>query len=204
MTTIIPLHESLAGAAEREILAGEGLRASLFRFRTGIAALRLANTRGEVVVLPWMGGMVWSANFDGVDLAMASGFALSMVAGTAQAAMAMFRNSASRNSEKSRAMALPPSRPSSRPRTGWGSPRLSSHRLQSTGASRYCETEAASWTCRATNRRVPRSRHSPTGSRMCTPQVIAKPLSQRDRCLIQGTRRQQASSCVTVSSICVR
>lgn len=74
MTTIIPLHESLAGAAEREILAGEGLRASLFRFRTGIAALRLANTRGEVVVLPWMGGMVWSANFDGVDLAMASGF----------------------------------------------------------------------------------------------------------------------------------
>jgi hypothetical protein len=74
MTAHIPLHQALAGAAPAEILRQGELTAVLFRFPTGIPALRLGNARGEVVVLPWMGGMVWSARFDGVDLAMQSGF----------------------------------------------------------------------------------------------------------------------------------
>ncbi|WP_052389495.1 aldose 1-epimerase family protein [Belnapia moabensis] len=74
MTATIPLHEALAGEAERRILTAGEFSASLFRFHTGIAALRLRNARGEVVVLPWMGGIIWSARFDGVQLAMQSGF----------------------------------------------------------------------------------------------------------------------------------
>ncbi|MFC0406936.1 aldose 1-epimerase family protein [Roseomonas elaeocarpi] len=74
MIATIPLFPGLANETSREILRVGELSATLFRFRTGIPALRLANTRGEVVVLPWMGGMVWSARFDGVELAMESGF----------------------------------------------------------------------------------------------------------------------------------
>jgi hypothetical protein len=70
MAATIPLYPDVTG----EILRAGELTATLFRFHTGIPALRLHNRRGEVVVLPWMGGMVWSARFDGVELAMASGF----------------------------------------------------------------------------------------------------------------------------------
>lgn len=74
MTLRVPLHRALAEQAERDIVTTPGIRATLFRYPTGIEALRLANDRGEVVVLPWMGGMIWSARFDGVDLAMRSRF----------------------------------------------------------------------------------------------------------------------------------
>ena len=40
----------------------------------GVEAVRLANARGQVVVLPYMGQIVWSAMFDGVELAMHSMF----------------------------------------------------------------------------------------------------------------------------------
>lgn len=74
MLATVPLHPILAGEAPREVLRAGELSATLLCFHTGIPALRLANARGEVVVLPWMGGMVWSARFDGVDLTMESGF----------------------------------------------------------------------------------------------------------------------------------
>ena len=50
------------------------LRANLFRYETGVEAIRIANTRGHVIVLPYMGQMVWRACFDGVELAMHSMF----------------------------------------------------------------------------------------------------------------------------------
>ncbi|MCI0756945.1 aldose 1-epimerase family protein [Teichococcus vastitatis] len=74
MTATIPLFPELATEAERRVLTAGELTAGLFRYGTGVPALRLRNGRGEVVVLPWMGGMIWSAQFDGVDLAMQSGF----------------------------------------------------------------------------------------------------------------------------------
>jgi hypothetical protein len=62
------------GEKEREVACYGALRASNFRFDTGVEAVRLANARGHVVVLPFMGQMVWSAAFDGVELAMESMF----------------------------------------------------------------------------------------------------------------------------------
>ena len=38
----------------------------------GVDAIRLSNARGSVIVLPYMGQIVWSAKFDGVELAMTS------------------------------------------------------------------------------------------------------------------------------------
>ncbi len=70
----IPLHRDNLHAADRTVLDAGGLHAALFRYPSGIEALRLRNRRGELVVLPWFGQMIWSARFDDVDLAMRSGF----------------------------------------------------------------------------------------------------------------------------------
>jgi hypothetical protein len=65
-----------AAFADKERVAvrfGE-LVASVLRYDTGIEAIRLSNPRGAVVVLPFLGQIVWSAKFDGVELAMRSMF----------------------------------------------------------------------------------------------------------------------------------
>src|SRR5579862_2152726 len=66
-----------AGFGEKERVAARfgGLTARLFRYDSGIEAVRLSNARGNVVVLPYLGQMVLSAEFDGVPLAMESMFA---------------------------------------------------------------------------------------------------------------------------------
>lgn len=74
VTATIPLHPSLCGEAPREVFAAGELHATLHRYPSGVSALRLTNARGLVEILPWMGGMIWAARFDGVDLTMASGF----------------------------------------------------------------------------------------------------------------------------------
>ncbi len=63
------------GEREREMARYGDLAATGFRYDTGIEALRLKNPRGEVVVLPYLGQMIWSARFDRVNLAMHSMFA---------------------------------------------------------------------------------------------------------------------------------
>ena len=78
----IELHPALCGEVERPFVQAGSLRASLFRYPSGIEALRLRNARGELVVLPWFGQMIWSARFDGVDLAMESAFDMPRPAAT--------------------------------------------------------------------------------------------------------------------------
>ncbi len=73
-TLAVSLRRSSFGEKEREGVRYGGLTASLFRYDTGIEAIRLSNARGSVVVLPYMGQIVWSATFDGVELAMQSMF----------------------------------------------------------------------------------------------------------------------------------
>jgi hypothetical protein len=73
-TAEMSLRRSSFGEKEREAVRYGGLTASQFRYDTGIEAIRLSNARGSVVVLPYMGQIVWSANFDGVELAMQSMF----------------------------------------------------------------------------------------------------------------------------------
>jgi hypothetical protein len=70
----ITLRKSFFEEKEREFLAVDGLTVSLFRYETGIEAVRLANRRGHLVVLPYLGQMVWDAVFDGVDLTMKNMF----------------------------------------------------------------------------------------------------------------------------------
>ena len=73
-TVAVSLRRASFGERERECVRWGGLTAGQFRYDTGIEAIRLANARGSVVVLPYMGQIVWSAKFDGVELAMQSMF----------------------------------------------------------------------------------------------------------------------------------
>jgi hypothetical protein len=73
-TVQVALQRGSFDEKEREVTRFDDISVSAFRYKTGIEAVRLSNRRGHVVVLPFMGQMVWSATFDGVDLAMTSMF----------------------------------------------------------------------------------------------------------------------------------
>ncbi len=83
MTRILatqPLHRTLATSDEQVVMQAGTLSASLFRYASGIEALRLRNARGSLVLLPWYGQMIWQAEFDGVPLTMQSGFSMPLPA----------------------------------------------------------------------------------------------------------------------------
>lgn len=60
---------------EKEFILAEegGMRAAAFRYSTGVEALRLENSRGYIVILPFMGQQIWDIRFDGRDLKMMTG-----------------------------------------------------------------------------------------------------------------------------------
>ena len=60
--------------AERPFLQHGELSASIFRYPSGVAALRMSNQRGELVMLPFQGQQIWSAHFDGRNITMQSMF----------------------------------------------------------------------------------------------------------------------------------
>jgi hypothetical protein len=68
--TRVHLRPALFGERERVFLETDGMQVSLFRYDTGIEAVRIANRRGHVIVLPYFGQMVWEASFAGVRLGM--------------------------------------------------------------------------------------------------------------------------------------
>lgn len=68
----IDLHPSFCGEAERTLVRSDDFRASVFRFRTGVCAVRLHTAPGELVVLPWQGQQIWSARIHGRELGMRS------------------------------------------------------------------------------------------------------------------------------------
>ena len=74
MTGRVNLYRSAFTDRERVICEAGGLRAVSFLFSSGVAGLRLENSRGHIVVLPWQGQQVWDAVFDGRRLTMRTVF----------------------------------------------------------------------------------------------------------------------------------
>ncbi len=72
--TTIRLRPGLFTEKERVFLESGDLTASLFLYDTGVAAVRLTNRRGAVIVLPFQGQQIWDAAFDGRTLTMKSMF----------------------------------------------------------------------------------------------------------------------------------
>jgi len=72
--TKLTLAPDFFGPSERMLLERGELRASAFRFASGVAGLRLSNAAGELVMLPYQGQQIWSATFGGRNLTMQSMF----------------------------------------------------------------------------------------------------------------------------------
>ncbi|WP_312794761.1 aldose 1-epimerase family protein [Tianweitania sp.] len=72
--TITHLRPAFFDEVERPCVQHGKLTATLFRYSTGVEAIRLSHARGSLVVLPYLGQMIWSAAFDDVDLKMKSFF----------------------------------------------------------------------------------------------------------------------------------
>ncbi len=74
MQTRIDLAADYFGAQERPLVESGPLGASLFRFPSGVAGVKLHNDQGEVVLLPFQGQQIWSVTFGGRNLTMRSMF----------------------------------------------------------------------------------------------------------------------------------
>ena len=72
--TVIHLQSAFFGEKERSLIEFGSLKASVFRYDSGVCALRMSNSLGEVVALPFHGQQIWSVNFGGRDLQMRSTF----------------------------------------------------------------------------------------------------------------------------------
>ncbi|MHA6644901.1 DUF4432 family protein [Mesorhizobium sp. A623] len=60
--------------SERVVARYAGLVATAFRYRSGVAGLRIANDKGEITLLPFQGQQIWDAAFLGRTLTMRSMF----------------------------------------------------------------------------------------------------------------------------------
>jgi hypothetical protein len=72
--TVIALRPEFFGPKERSFIEHGELSASLFRYDSGVEAVRLRNARGQIVVLPFQGQQIWDARFDERTLTMRSMF----------------------------------------------------------------------------------------------------------------------------------
>jgi hypothetical protein len=72
--TTIHLSQDLFTEKERPLIESGPLSASTFKFSTGVSGLRLKNEVGQLVMLPYQGQQIWSADFRGRCLTMKSMF----------------------------------------------------------------------------------------------------------------------------------
>jgi len=71
---IIHLYPEVFGPHEKVLLSCSPFLASVFRFPRGVCGLRMVNDRGSLVMLPFQGQQIWSAEFGGRNLTMKSMF----------------------------------------------------------------------------------------------------------------------------------
>jgi hypothetical protein len=71
---VIDLQPEQFGPAEAVLARYAGLSASVYRYRSGVAGLRITNELGHISVLPFQGQQIWDAAFFGRPLTMRSMF----------------------------------------------------------------------------------------------------------------------------------
>ncbi|EPH15162.1 DUF4432 domain-containing protein [Dermabacter sp. HMSC06F07] len=74
MTLTIPLSEAQFPQSPHTLCANESFTVEAFRYPNGIASITLRNSRGSLEILPFMGQIIWGAEFDGIDLTMTNMF----------------------------------------------------------------------------------------------------------------------------------
>lgn len=74
MTTKILLNREFFEGQRKDIIVNEAFKVSIFKYKSDIEAIEIINSRGSIIVLPYMGQMIWRASFDGIDLTMKNMF----------------------------------------------------------------------------------------------------------------------------------
>ncbi|WP_234293363.1 aldose 1-epimerase family protein [Fictibacillus sp. FJAT-27399] len=74
MRGTIELQREFFKESKKVIYRDDEFTASLFRYPSGVEAIELTNSRGRMVVLPYMGQIIWDLEFDGTDLKMKNMF----------------------------------------------------------------------------------------------------------------------------------
>jgi monosaccharide-transporting ATPase len=73
--TVLHLQPDVFPASGERLIAESGaFSVTSFRYPSSVEGLRIANARGHVVVLPFLGQMIWDAVFDGRRLTMGNVF----------------------------------------------------------------------------------------------------------------------------------
>ncbi|QJC22544.1 aldose 1-epimerase family protein [Arcanobacterium buesumense] len=70
----IPLQRNQFTNVWQPIVTSEDIKVRSYRYDTGIETLRLENSRGYIEVLPFMGQIIWDAEFDDTSLRMTNMF----------------------------------------------------------------------------------------------------------------------------------
>ncbi len=70
----IPLYPDLFQNEEKVLLQSDEFKVTAFCYPDNICSLKIVNSRGYLEVLPFMGQMIWDAEFDGVSLRMKNMF----------------------------------------------------------------------------------------------------------------------------------
>lgn len=70
----IPLHHSVFNTERTPVLHNNSFTVTANRYPSGISSLTIANARGHVEVLPFMGQIIWDAVFDRQSLRMTNMF----------------------------------------------------------------------------------------------------------------------------------
>lgn len=74
MSTTIHLTDNFFHPQEALLVETSALTVSTFTYPSGVAALRLSNDQGELIMLPFQGQQIWSATFGGRNITMKSMF----------------------------------------------------------------------------------------------------------------------------------
>lgn len=74
MTTRIMLWREGFTDCPKTLLENADFTVTAFRYASGVEGLKIKNSRGHLVILPWLGQMIWEAHFDGHDLTMRNMF----------------------------------------------------------------------------------------------------------------------------------
>ncbi|MGF1760811.1 aldose 1-epimerase family protein [Photobacterium sagamiensis] len=69
-----PLYKELFTRETKMLLDTNGVKVSAFKYNSGVEALKVENSQGYLIVLPYVGQMIWDARFKGIDMCMENMF----------------------------------------------------------------------------------------------------------------------------------
>ncbi len=70
----LPLYKEKLSKTKTRIAQSEHFDIHTFIYNSGVHAVEIQNSKGRLVILPFMGQMIWDAEFLGTDLCMKNMF----------------------------------------------------------------------------------------------------------------------------------